>query len=298
MQAIEYTANPFATRPAGHFADLLVSNDEYHTACDGISNSMLGDFLSDPALFEGLYLSKRYQRPQATSDQDFGTLVHSVLLEDGLSRILEIPTHVLAKDGSRRGSAWHAFELEHAGKTLLKSGEIAPLREIWANANKCPLVSKLLYLSKGANECSFEWLDASTGLLLRMRLDRLAEYNGFALIADIKTTAANDARSFAASCVRWGYHRQAAFYRAGVESIEGYRPPFVFLVIRKSPPYSIQAYELSDEFQALGENELKAGLKKLAICRDANIWTSPTAGRILQLDCPRWALDTSWEFSE
>lgn len=54
MQAIETRhPDPFAVRPAGHFAALDVTNAEYHGNCDGVSNSMLSTFLDDPALFHG-----------------------------------------------------------------------------------------------------------------------------------------------------------------------------------------------------------------------------------------------------
>jgi hypothetical protein len=296
MSAVEsYSANPFATRPPGHFADLDCTNDEYHTKADGVSNSMLGVFLDDPALFHGRYIEKRYPAPAPSGEMEFGTLVHSVLLEDGLSKILEIPPHVLAKNGARLGSAWHAFELEHADKVLLKPEEIGPLREIRRNAEDHPQAAELLFESDGWNETTIEWTDRRTGLLLKSRRDRVAVYRGRRVLVDVKTTASVDPREFAATCYRYGYHRQQAFYTEGTHAQFGEFAPMIFVAIRNKPPYSVRCYDLSDSFFGLGISEVEKGLAALAIARGTNVWSALTASLILTLDAPRYAFANEWE---
>lgn len=298
---VMHPASPFTLRPAGHVSRLGVSNSEYHARCDGISNSMLSVFLDDPALFEGYYVSKRWQRPSSTTEQAFGSLAHEVILEGGLSRVVEIPPGVLAKDGSRRGSAWHLFAAENEGATILKPEEIAPLRDIRKNVEDHPVAARLLYESDGETEFSIEWTDDETGLLLRSRLDRLVVKSPSfpSLIADVKTCARVDPKSFADSCYRWGYHRQAAFYRRGAEALTGDVLPFVFVAVRKTPPYSVACYELSDDFIEAGEQEVSRGLSAIAACRDSGIWSSSTANQILTLDAPRWGkFDNEWSLTE
>lgn len=289
-----YTANPFATRDPGHFAVLDATSEHYHLHCDGVSRSMLEDAIDDPALFHGYYVAKTYERPAPTAEMRFGTLVHAVLLENALDEtIVEIPASALNGDGHRKGAGWTSFLRDlplHA--EAMKREEIAPLREIRRRVEEHKVARKLLLESVGTNEYTFEWRDDSTGLLLKTRLDRWCEFGPSQVIVDVKTTARVDPKSFAETCWRWGYHRQAAFYRAGVEAMEGERLPFVFVAIRKTPPYSVACYDLeeaSGDFLALGEQQINEAMADLARRRDCGDWSATTGDHILTLSAPRWA---------
>lgn len=311
MAAAETTkVNPFSQRELGHVAVLDVDNGDYHNACDGVSNSMLSVFLDDPELFEGYYLSRCWSRPAPTPDMEFGTLVHAALL-DGLDPLdcligdaVLIPAEALNGDGHRKGAAWKEFAAANLGKRLLKPEELAPLREMADRVREMrrrvedhPKASVLLFESPGECELSFEWVDAATGLLLRARLDRLARRNARPLaIVDVKTTTSVKGKDFSAACWRYGYHRQAAFYRRGVRALTGETPPFVFIAIRKTPPYSVACYTLSEEFLEAGEKEVASALTALATCRDTDVWRSPMSDQIFTLDAPRWSkTDSEWE---
>lgn len=296
---IAKTSGPFATRPAGHFARLDVSNEDYHRSADGISNSMLSVFLDDPALFEGRYLSRRYPAPPQSPEFAFGSLAHAVILEDGLDNIVEIPRDVLAKDGSRRGAEWHKFVMENEGRSILKPEEIFPLREIRRNCEQHPVAGPLLYETDGVNETSIEWTDEETGLLLRSRMDRWTTAGKWpAVIVDVKTCQRNDPESFSRSAFTYGYHRQAAFYRRGVNMFLGEALPFVIIAVRKTPPFSVSCYELSESFLELGEREISealSGIRQRRDCRDPGAWQSESSRKILYLDPPRWAFNNDWE---
>lgn len=304
--------NPFAQRGPGHFAALEVTNGDYHNTCDGISNSMLSVFLDDPALFYGMFVTGEYTRSAPTPDQEFGSLFHCVVLDgvDPLDCLMGdaviIPRNCLNGDGHRKGKAWLDFAAGNIGKRLLKEEELAPLREtadrigaMVRNIKRHPVAGRLLYEARGANEYTIEWTDPTTGLLLRSRLDRWTEpYARLPrLILDLKTAPHVDPKNFSNACWRWGYHRQAAFYRAGAAVAEGGELlPFVFVAVRKTPPYSVACYELSEEFIEAGEREVASALLNLAACRDSGIWTAKTASQIFTLEAPRWSKwESDWE---
>lgn len=303
-----YSANPLATREPIDYFGTNPSNDDYHQRCDGISRSMLEAFIDDPALFYGLYVSKEYPQSPPTPDMQFGSWVHSVVLDcvsprDAvLGDVIEIPSYVLNGNGHRRGATWTEFAEMHPGKRLLKKEELAAeyetvdrlhaiAKSTLANKQSCAL----LYDNPGVNEFAMEWKDEPTGLLLKCRIDRWAEVYGSGVLIDLKTTQKCDPKSFAAACVKYGYHRQAAFYRLAAAYMGDHKLPFVFIAVRKSPPYSVACYEMDAEWIEQGEREVRKALDDIARCRDSGIWTPATADQILTLSAPRWAINNEWE---
>ncbi len=276
---------------------LDLTADDYHLRADGVSRSMLEDFREDPAWFRGLYVSKEFARPPATADMLFGSMVHSVLLENALDdSIVEIPASALNGDGHRKGAGWKSFCADLApGAVAMKADEIAPLKAIRRNVESHPVARKLLLEARGEAEVTFEWRDDATGLLLKVRLDWMTEPHGSlpACIVDVKTTGRIDPKSFAETCWRYGYHRQAAFYRMGVETWHLERLPFVFVAVRKTPPYSVACFELNEDapdgFLPLGETQVVDALADLAKRRDSGDWSALATDQIFTLPAPRWA---------
>lgn len=295
--------NPFATRPAGHFAALDVDSLSYHAAMDGISNSMLSVYLDDPELFRGYWITRKWAPPDSTREMVFGTVTHhillDVLLEDALGKtVLEIPRDALNKDGHRKGGAWLQFAKENPDSWLFKSEEIEALREIRRSVEDHPIAAQLLFENEGVNESTIEWVDPETGLLLRSRRDRVTTFNGRRVVVDVKTTPDVSPKAFAQTCYRFDYHRQRSFYGAGAAIEFGETIPFVFVAIRKTRPRTVRCFDMGEEFEQLGTEAMKRGLADLARARDTGIW-SADAGEIVTIDAPRWSkYDLEWSLSE
>jgi hypothetical protein len=257
---------------------------DYH-ASPGVSNSQLSEFLDDPLLYWHYHVAKDWTRPPPTPAMMFGTTIHNVLPPGDAAKYLTcIPPAVLNKDGDRKGKAYEQFAADNAGKTLLKPHEFEPYQMILAAASEHPMAWALAEAE--LVECNIRWTDADTGLLLRSRLDRLHIARG--LIVDIKTTTATDEQSFSNEVARYGYHRQAAFYQQAAFELTADLHPFVFCAIRKTRPYTVRFYDLSESFIQRGEDEIRAGLRRLKECQDSGNWIPPAYGEIQTISEPKW----------
>jgi len=275
------------------------SNADYH-ASPGVSNSRASIYNDDPALFEAYFVSKRWEKPPPTKDQQRGTDLHLVVLPPGqLSDLMiEIPEDALNAAGHRKGKAWLEFQAEHKGKILLKPEEIIPFSEVIDNIALHPMADRYIN-GDGYSEYNIRWTDEETGLNLRARLDRLCLDSEGApeVIAELKSAKSIHPKNFSYDLIKWGYHRQGAFYREAVYQLTGMRIPFVFIAARKSPPYSVDCFELDEAFLNAGEDELRTILRRIAKSYETGDWTKPGHGTVRLLSMPRSAqYDSEWEY--
>lgn len=258
---------------------------EYHADDQCLSHSRLEDFIEDPALFEGRYITKRYPARESAA-YEFGTLVHDALLQGGTSCVIvEIPADVLSSSGARSGSAWKQFAAEHAGKYLLKSHEIPPIREavdaVWAH----PKARAILDFKGGFNEYAIRWTDEETDIRCRALLDRFTPV----FVGDLKTTVSTNKRQFAAQAYKCGYFRQAAMYLDAAHALTGNVLGFVFIAVRKDPPYSVETFIPDEDAIGLARTENREAMRAFAACCDSGVWKREGWGTLQPISCPKWA---------
>lgn len=142
-------------------------------------------------------------------------------------------------------AAWAEFEEKNRGRGILKPGSLDMVRRMRDAAHAHPLAHQLLSCP-GLPELTIVTEDAKTGLLVKVRLDRLIEYDGYMTVVDYKSTARKaTAWDFGREIATWRYHYQHAFYLRALESHFGEAPRrFLFLVQEKEPPYFIAIHEL------------------------------------------------------
>ena len=258
------------------------TNAEYHAA-PGISNSMVSTYLDPdggPEMYEGLYLSKRFAREESDAF-DAGTVVHDELLSGG-GLVLEIPRDALDAAGKRTGKAWRQFQLDNPNRVLIRPQDMGPIRAMVDSVRAHPRARALLDLP-GESEFSLRWTDEETGLGRRARLDRV---NDLAIV-DLKTSISVNPRKFAASCLQYGYHRQQAWYVDGFEAYSSEVRPFVFVAVKKSPPYTCMVYELEPAFVELGRRQIREALREIVERTKSGDWSGNR--EIVRLDAPKWA---------
>jgi hypothetical protein len=279
-------------RGAIHFE---ADNEHYHSL-PGVSNSRLNDFVDDPALYHGRYVADPplYPRVEATPDMIFGTNCHSVIQAGSVESVFTIiPRDVLNSDGHKKGFAWKQFAEENGHKTLVKADEVEVYRRILANVKAHNRAASILYGDDGHNEFNIRWTVQETGLLCRARLDRVRPS---VLIGDIKTTNTVDPRRFSSAIFSWGYHRQAAFYSEAWRQLTGDELPFVFIAVRKTPPYSVACYTLDEAYLERGRSEVRSALTQLAECYASGVWTRPA--EVIELAEPGYArFQDQWELT-
>lgn len=263
------------------------SDEEYHADREHVSNSMLGDFIKDPALYYGRYVTGEFPREESTAF-DIGTVFHDMVLGayDGGCKYCVIPDDVLAADGSKRGKKWEQWRDEHAGNVLLKEADFLVCR-LMVDALQKNKTARWLLEQRHRAEHAILFIDEATEIPLRSKLDHLADDLSF--IVDLKSTISSNPKSFSDAACRFGYHRQAAFYQDAVLALYGQNVPFVFIVQEKTPPYSCRVIELDKGFVDRGRTAKNNALRDMQKCILDNLWDVPGGDRIITVAEPRWA---------
>jgi hypothetical protein len=132
-----------------------------------------------------------------------------------------------------------------------------------------PFARKLL---AGEKEIPFFWNDELTGEQCKCRVDCLTEIADKTIIVDVKTADSAETEAFTRSAIRYGYDFQAAMYSEGVTVNTGKMPLFVFIVVEKTPPYSINILQ-ADEFLIRRGNDLfREYIGIYHDCRESGNW--------------------------
>lgn len=261
------------------------TNDEYH-ASPGESNSKLSDYLYDPAY----YHKKHILRTIVDAPKDCykrGNGVHGICLLDNFAgKLVMPPKDVLAKNGARSTKAYYAWEEEQvaAGLITLSQDMYDSIRRycdaVDANPDAKRIIDEALALKQ--TEYNVRWQDDETGLLCRCRFDIFhPEWD-----ADIKTCRDNSPRKFTSSIWEYGYHRQGNFYGEGSMRIRnGEVVPFLFFAVTEA---SCHIYDLSEDFQAAGRDQVRTALRGIAEARKTGKWQRPQP-RITTLELPNYA---------
>jgi hypothetical protein len=241
-----------------------------------------------PELYAGMHIRREWEIKE-TDDMWLGSCLHAVLLEG--HPIVEIPADALTSNGQRRGKTWESWELAHKGEFYLLPKDVVRVRSMCDGLMTDPKCAALLS-APGECETSYFWIDSETGLPLRARIDKLAEFNGATVIGDLKATNIDvaDARQVGMKVLAFGYHQQGAHYLDAVREVTGEEPAgFAFLFVRNKPPYNARLWRLGAEEIALGRRRNLAAKQDLVRRLESDDWTGPTHGIENQIVLPAWA---------
>lgn len=269
---------------------MLWSPREYHED-SSLSHSGLDTFLDDPALYYGRYLSKQWPREESDA-LEFGSVFHERFLFGRPLKelVCEIPANVLTSNGQRRGKAWEEWSAEQraAGVTPMVWADLCKLEAMLAGIARHKR-ARWIFEQPGAVECPIRWED-DLGILRRSLLDKFIQGK---IIADLKSAASVKPYDFAYAADKYGYARQAAYYREAVLALTGELLDFVFVACKKSPPYTCEVIELDAEFVAFAHEENQRGLREWRACweryaatGDAEAWQRPESGDIITVPMP------------
>jgi hypothetical protein len=88
---------------------------------------------------------------------------------------------------------------------------------------------------------------------------------------DLKTT--QDASvAFEDSILKYGYHRQAAWYLDAANAAGLGLKEFVLIAVEKDAPFGVQTFALDDSLIAKGRAENRASLALFAECKTSGNW--------------------------
>lgn len=244
-------------------------------------------------------LGQRIDVDEPSEAKSLGTWTHLALLEppELLRRfgVPIIPRPKGAKKSAAKGSyerklydEWvraveqrEAFMRQIPGRIDLGLDDIARVTAISQCVWTHPEAAALLR-APGKSEQTVLWREPTTGLLMKVRLDRLVELDAGDIygtkleegpaVVDVKTTRDHTERAFARSILNYGYLDQAAIYTDAAEALLGARPQFHFLAIRSESNYGVADYRLNERQLARGRTSYLAKLRDLKKRMETNDW--------------------------
>lgn len=254
---------------------------EYHRH-PAVSKHGLDDFRKAPALYRW---NRDNPRETTTPALLFGSLYHTVVLEP---HRVAAEYHVMpvvdrrTKDGK---AAWEQAMAEAAGKQQIKPDDIAKALAMREALMRHPAARAAVEDQRQHVEASMFWTDPTTGVECRGRPD-IIRTDG--MLIDPKTCQDASPEAFTRAAFNYGYHRQAAFYMAGLEAITGEKPrAFVFVAQESEPPFLTAVYVASPQMIELGRKELAEDLDRFAHCLHNNTWPG-LPDKPQELTLPTW----------
>ena len=261
------------------------------------------------------FFSKKFggYRPEKSSAQNIGTLVHLAVLEpDRFSQEVILdpvdapkrPTKAQreAKKPSPESIAaiefWDNWERENGRKTVVSAEELAQVNSIRDSILSHPDAGEIIENSD-KEVAMFNTINvAGYPLRIKGKADLIGK-PGHPFIADIKTVDRSfaNAEDFSKAIEKWAYHMQAAWYidlynslqqkPADEFSLDPMKKKWIFIVAEKEPPFAVCTLELDDDSIAYGREENYGHKHHLAQCFSKNNWPGPPTRRGV-VSLPKW----------
>jgi hypothetical protein len=263
-----------------------MNNAEYHARPE-VGSSQLKEILRSPAHFFTKYRAPDRVPFDPTPAMQFGTVVHSAILEpDTLASVVIAMPDDAPDKRSKDGKAWHeAFAREANGRIILSADRyadaIACANTVRADATCAALLS----------DCEFEqsgfWIDSESRVPCKFRPDAIKRNRS--IIVDVKTTADASADAFSKSIANFRYDLSAAHYLEGsLQAFDSQPHSFVFIAVETEPPYALACYRADPTVTSKGDHDRRRALKRYAECDASGVWPGYDAG-IWPISLPKWA---------
>jgi hypothetical protein len=264
---------------------------------------------------EALRRSPRWYRhqltaPQKTSDAlERGTALHLFMLEPALYEseyVIAEPCRVPLKTGDRKGEkcgkpglfqlrdmGWACgTHVKGFGSSIETGGPEAISPELDAQVRGMAAAIKehgrarTLFEGRGEFEVTIVFEDPETGVMVRIRPDRLIERAG--MYVALKTTRDATEYAFPADAERRGYFRSLALYRRGLRAAGWPYSTTAVLAVESEPPYDPVPYLVEESDLDSADAEITRLLRRFKDCEADNCWPGH-ASEFLMLRRPRWA---------
>ena len=258
--------------------------EQYH-AVKAVSNSGITKILRCPALF------RAWQNGEAEDLKSdallFGSVFHCLALEP---ETFEGRYAVKRENGTTKAGKEEKAAAQAAGVELVTL-EMFDAAKGMAEAVRRQKLAQIMESSPDVmREVSIYWTEHHAGqdVPCKARIDFLATVPGFGMVAcDLKSTTDASPEELSRSMYKWGYHRQAAWYRRALAAAGIASEVFVLLAVEKAAPYIVTPANVAPAARAYGEEECVRALAIYSECVKSGEWPSYTQ-EILELDLPEW----------
>jgi hypothetical protein len=280
------------------------TSEQYH-GCGALSVSKMKTFRQSPALYNGRYIAKTIPDKPQTEALLLGIASSALILEGESAyreRFYTIPEGCGKKtnaDKAVRGM----LEIKNPGKLALDFDQDAML---WKMRDKVYAHKKSAQLlSSGVPENTFRIRGEHFHFQVRpdwFNDEGIVLTEGMPYIVDLKTIPdlpEDDPDVISRQIADYWYHGQAWSYREIVSQVmkwpDEFRPPFFFIFVAKSEPYTVQVVELDDVALAIAEREVADTLIKMRQCYKENYWPDSWETDVRKVALPPYYVRRSLE---
>jgi len=220
------------------------SNEEYHSH-NSISASGL-KIIYKQSVYH--YLN---QEPYTSKAMNFGTAVHSVLLDDEVDLIKTLPQLDLRYKKDKQIK--QDFIKKNKNKIIISHKENIALKNVIDNYRKHNTAMDII---DNLDEKEYSYYGTIDGVPVRVRPDGI-KFNKH--IIDIKTCQDASPKAFRNAIYNFSYHLQACFYSEAL----GYDPAnFRFIAVENKFPYQIEIYSMGETMIEYGKKAWRDALQK------------------------------------
>lgn len=259
----------------------------YHAEKGYISSSPLRKMRKSPAHF---YAAWAGPSADSSHEQEKGTAVHSLILEQDIARYARRPVKAdgeLVRSNSKEYKEWEAS---------LAPGQVAVAPEFYDNFNAmldafCSNKKAMEILEHGKVEKSIYAQDPETGLYIKARPDIW----GSGYKADLKSTTNMD--MFEKTIYQHGYDYQGVHYEEVDFACTGeVTDHFFFIAFEVVAPFAIKIFELHKDDRKRCKGQRRLWLNEIAACHKDNHWPG-YAEEIITTTRPAYMTDDEVSFS-
>lgn len=252
---------------------------EYHADIGVQSCGLLKPMLTSPAH----YKSQFFDTTRSSKAKDFGTLIHTLVLEPAsfAARYIVYPG---VKDG--RDSKYKAFVEKHAGRIVIDDVSLQLAHGMAERILERRFRGRAFreYIAEGQTEVTIHYTDPSTKIRCRVRIDLLHPE----FIFDLKTALSVMQSDFLRQAVNLHYDMQSYMYSLA-ECLWAGREvplPFVFVAAENTAPHSVSAFTAGATLVGKGGRKYQDALGAYAACSAVNHW--PDLGSEDTLELEHW----------
>ena len=248
-----------ALQPGQRYMRYNVPEDVYH-ASTGIGSSALREAFKSMAHYRTYCDDDKEISPQLQSIFNFGSAVHTFVLEPELyaERFAVVPSYIKSK-ASKDYKEWAAQIGDRIPLTAKENDNVSGIMKALLGSPKPAYL-----LNGGQSEVSF-WYRDETNLILKARVD---QWHDDGICVDLKTTKDAEPHAFAKT-VRYDYRVQSALYKLVTGAAD-----FVFVGVDKTAPYAHSMARVPAEIEELTRREMRAVVNQIAECMFTENWPS------------------------
>lgn len=258
--------------------------EEYH-AVKALSKSGMDELLQCPAKFKFMLDNMGSGNNAQTEAMLCGSLFHAMCLEpDMVSRRYIKKLH----PGNTKAGKEEIALAKGSGISLVKDEMWSDCEGMAAAVKAHPLMIAASRAPDVMTEVSIYWHEGPVPC--KARIDEVATLPMFGLCAiDLKSTQDASPEAIGKSIYKWGYHRQAAWYRRALRAVGFSAQAFVLVFVEKAPPYVVTAANVAEAAQGVALSEIQAAVELYKECSVSGIWPGYTSNIVTEIDLPEWA---------